>query len=68
MDYVDKKNIQNFMQKVIQENIKFLDIIRDIYLFIATNYKDISNYAIDHITNFLTSKTYKLDTESLLFF
>ena len=68
MDYVDKKNIQNFMQKTIQENIKFLDIIRDIYLFIATNYKDISNYAIDHITNFLTSKTYKLDTESLLFF
>ena len=71
MDFVDKRNIQNFLKNTIEKTIDTVEIIRNIYLHLARNYKDISNNAIDCITNFLTSsKTNnksQLNSETILF-
>ena len=67
MDYADKKNIQDFLKNIIEKHIQFIEIKRDIYLYLAANYKDISNNVIDCIGDFLTSNKFRLNADYILF-
>ena len=51
---IDKKISRGkyFMENIIEKDIKSLDLINDIYLYLSSNYKDISNNIVDHITNY----------------
>ena len=55
IDYIDNKNIQDFLKNTIETFISSLDMKRDIYLYLTSNYKNISNNAIECITNSLLS-------------
>ena len=66
---IDKKyqGIKDFMKDVIEKNIKSVETMTDIYLYLSSNYKDISKDAIDNITNYFTKNKDKLKGESILF-
>ena len=63
---MDKKtgNISRQMFLYIEKQIHSLEMIIDIYNYIASNYKDISEEAIDTIINYFINKKYKLKNAS----
>ena len=67
MDFSDKRNIQSFLKDTIERFIPSLDMIRDIYLFLATEYKDISENAIESVTTYLTNNKERLNAEAIIF-
>ena len=66
---IDKKyqGVKDFMKDIIEKNITAVETITDIYLYLSTNYKDISKDVIDNITNFFTKNKDNLKGESILF-
>ena len=67
---IDQKfnnNIINFMENTIEKYIQSNQTITDIYLYLFSNYKDISKNAINIITNYFTKNKDKLNGESILF-
>ena len=65
---MDKKtgNISRQMFLYIEKQIHSLEMIIDIYNYIASNYKDISEEAIDTIINYFINKKYKLKNASFI--
>ena len=51
---LDKKTFTGkfFMENTIEKDFRSPEIINDIYLYLSSNYKDISNKLIEHITNY----------------
>ena len=66
---IDKKTNQtkNFMEKTIEQYIKSFQDINDIYLYLSTNYNDISRETIDSITNYFTKNKDRLKGQTFLF-
>ena len=67
MDFVDKKNIQSFLKETIEKYIVSSEIIRDIYLYLVTQYKDISENAIESVTTYLMNNKERLNAEAIIF-
>ena len=66
---IDKKTNQtkNFMEKTIEQYIKSFQDINDIYLYLSTNYNDISRETIDSIANYFTKNKDRLKGQTFLF-
>jgi hypothetical protein len=66
---IDKyyQGIKDFMKDIIEKNITSVETMTDIYLYLSSNYKDISKDVIDNITNYFTKNKDKLKGESILF-
>ena len=62
------KDIKHFMETTIEKYIQSIQTITDIYLFLFSNYKDITKDVIDCITNYFTKNKDKLNGESNIFF
>ena len=67
IDYQKSYNIQKFMTDTIEKFIPSVDLKKDIYIYLATNYKDITNDAINGVTDFLTKNKDRLNAKSILF-
>ena len=67
IDKTDNRNIQEFLKNTIETYISSLDIKRDIYLYLASNYKDISNSAIESITNSILNNKSNLNADAIIF-
>ena len=61
------KDIKHFMETTIEKYIQSVQTITDIYLYLFSNYKDITKDVIDCITNYFTNNKDKLNGESILF-
>ena len=66
---IDKKlnEAKQFMTNIIEKDIQSPDTLRDIYLYLSSNYKDISKDVIDRITTYLTNNKENLKGEGILF-
>ena len=66
---IDQKyrGIKEFMERTIEENIRSVKTLTDIYLYLASNYKDISQEVIERITTYFTNNKENLNGESILF-
>ena len=70
---LDKKTSfgKHFMENTIEKDIKSQELINDIFLYLSSNYKDISPNIIEHITNYfiriLQNQKNFLKGENLLF-
>ena len=68
--YMNDKNQQD-MNKLIQNTmeryIKSIQTLTDIYIHLASNYKDVSKNVVDCITNYFTKNKDKLNGEKILF-
>ena len=70
---IDKKTSTGkyFMENTIEKDIKSQELINDIFLYLSSNYKDISFNIIEHITNYfignLQNQKNVLKGENLLF-
>ena len=67
MDFIEKKNIQSFLKDTIEKYIVSSEIIRDIYLYLVTQYKDISENAIESVTTYLMNNKERLNAEAIIF-
>ena len=68
--YIIDKNYQgvkDFMKEIIEKSIQSVETLTDIYLYLSSNYKDISKDIIDNITSFFTNNKDNLKGESILF-
>ena len=68
--YVNDKNHQDMnklIQNTIEKYIKSVQTLTDIYIHLASNYKDISKNVVDCITNYFTKNKDKLNGEKILF-
>ena len=66
---IDKKysGIKEFLTNVIEKEIKSVETLTDIYLFLFSNYKDLTKVFIDNITIFFTKNKDNLKGKSILF-
>ena len=55
------------MKNTIEINIKSVQTLKDIYLYLFKNYKDLSKDAIDSIAKYFTNEKEKLNRENILF-
>ena len=60
-------DIKEFMNDTIENSIQSIDNLMDIYLYLSSNYKDVSKNVIDNITNYFTKNEDKLKWKSILF-
>ena len=68
--YVNDKNHQDMnklIQNTIEKYIKSVQTLTDIYINLASNYKDVSKNVVDSITNYFTKNKDKLNGEKILF-
>ena len=65
---IDKKyeGIKDFMKEIIEKNIQSFQTLENIYLYLYSNYKDISRDVIDNMTNLFTKNIDNLKGESIL--
>ena len=61
------QDISRFMESTIEKYIQSNQTITDIYLYVASNYKDISQNVIDRISTYFTKNKDQLNGESILF-
>ena len=67
MDQADNYKIKEFLKKTIEKLIQSIDIKRDIYIYLVSNYKDISNKVIEGVTEYFVGNKERLNAESILF-
>ena len=67
IDYQKFSNLPSFMTDTIERYIPSAELKTDIYIYLATNYKDISQDAINTVTDFLTKNKDRLNAKSILF-
>ena len=58
---------KSFMEDTIEKDIQSSELINKIYLYLSSNYKDLSNNVIDCITNYFIKKNNSLKGETILF-
>ena len=61
------QDISRFMEDTIEKYIQSNQAITDIYLYVASNYKDISQNVIERISTYFTKNKDQLNGESILF-
>ena len=67
MDYADNNKIKEFLKKTIEKSIQSIATKRDIYIYLVSNYKDISKKVIEGITEYFVGNKERLNAESILF-
>ena len=67
IDYQKFSNLPSFMTDTIERYIPSAELKTEIYIYLATNYKDISQDAINTVTDFLTKNKDRLNAKSILF-
>ena len=65
IDY-QKAEIAQFMKNTIEKYIPAIQTITNIYIYLAKNYKDLSQPAINTITDFLTKNNDQLNAKGIL--
>ena len=67
--YINDKtdNIKDFLNNIIEINIKSVQTLNDIYIDLFSNYKDISNNLMEYVANYYTKKEDKLNIKNILF-
>ena len=58
---------KSFMENIIEKDIQSSEVINKIYLYLSSNYKDLSNKVLDCITNYFIKKNNSLKVETILF-
>ena len=69
INIIDKnyQGIKEFLTNIIEKEIKSVETLTDIYLYLSSNYKDLTKVVIDNITSFFTKNKDNLNGESILF-
>ena len=67
IDYQNQYDLPGFMTGTIEKYILSQETIKNIYTYLAANYKDISPKVVDSITNFFTKNKQLLNAENILF-
>ena len=61
------QGIRQFLENTVEKFIQSVQTVTDIYLYLSSNYKEISKDVIDCITSYFTRNRDKLKGESILF-
>ena len=61
------QEMNKFIKNTIERNIKSVQTLTDIYINLASNYKDVSKNVVDCITDYFTKNKDKLNGEKILF-
>jgi len=67
IDYQKSYDMNKFMTGTIEKYIPSVETKTDIYVYLTTNHKDISNKVIEGVTDFLTKNKERLNAKSILF-
>ena len=67
IDYQRTQNIQAFMTSPIEKYILSPELKTDIYIYLATNFKDLSQQVINGVTDYLTKNKERLNAKSIIF-
>ena len=63
-----KDKISYFLENIIEKYIKSIQTLNDIYINLASNYKDVSKDIVDYITNYFTKKNKdEINAKKILF-
>ena len=63
----NNQNINEFLKNTIEINIKSVQTLKDIYIYLFNKYNDLSKDAIDSIAKYFTNDKEKLKRENILF-
>ena len=66
-DQINNQEITKLMVNIIEKYIKSFETLTDIYIYLTSNYRDISKKAINHIINFFMKNTFKFNSKIILF-
>jgi hypothetical protein len=67
IDYQKTYNLQKFLNDTIEKYIPSVELKTDLYIYLATTYKDLSHEVINCVTDFLTKNKERLNAKSILF-
>ena len=67
IDFQKEYDMKQFLQEIIEKYIPSLQTKKDIYIHLASNYKDITLKVIDVIIDFFTSNKELLNADNILF-
>ena len=67
IDFQKVYDMEKFMTNTIEKYILSPETKRDIYIYLATNYKDLSKKVIEGLTGYLTKNKERLNAKSILF-
>lgn len=70
INIIDKnyQGIKEFLTNIIEKEIKSVETLTDIYLYLSSNYKDLTKVVIDNLTSFFTKNKDNLKGKVFYFY